>query len=386
MSLSKDLAEQVEETSYPKRLALLRGLFYWLENVGQEHHFRPWTNQHNTSKQNSYEMCLAVGNIRKRGAAPMSLGLPLCRTNPDKTPNTQQNRWTGRFARPTLVPNASTVHISYPPHAPPSIPARASSCGTGRLKVAEAKVPYYSAAVCVILEGGKSRPACSLCALSSAPVRPASSSSLPARVLVLSGDIVLTRAKKRKRELELLRTALEGAIVESPLAVPISIRGGDLEFNEGSSHSITSDAGSAKAAADNVVHIAHALCKVCAKSPKAVIEFVRRVSPATVGRSIDWDLVHNKDSSKAFNECLWDMVAEHGTTRNELSHARRAAAARALQHKDAVYRVVVFVRELATAEAAIEDVGGMEGSETHMVKAATGQEGWAKYVCGSRSL
>uniref|UniRef100_A0A0E0M731 Uncharacterized protein n=1 Tax=Oryza punctata TaxID=4537 RepID=A0A0E0M731_ORYPU len=106
------------------------------------------------------------------------------------------------------------------------------------------------------------------------------------------------RAKKRKRELELLRTALDGAIVESPLAVSISIRGGDLESGEGSSDSITSDAGSAKAAADDVVHIAHALRKVCAKSPKAIIEFVRRVSPATIGRSIDWDLVRNKDSLK----------------------------------------------------------------------------------------
>uniref|UniRef100_A0A0E0M734 Uncharacterized protein n=1 Tax=Oryza punctata TaxID=4537 RepID=A0A0E0M734_ORYPU len=109
------------------------------------------------------------------------------------------------------------------------------------------------------------------------------------------------RAKKRKRELELLRTALDGAIVESPLAVSISIRGGDLESGEGSSDSITSDAGSAKAAADDVVHIAHALRKVCAKSPKAIIEFVRRVSPATIGRSIDWDLVRNKDSLKVTN-------------------------------------------------------------------------------------
>jgi hypothetical protein len=87
-----------------------------------------------------------------------------------------------------------------------------------------------------------------------------------------------------------LRIALEGAIVESPQAVPISVRGADLESGEGSSDSVTSDAGSAKAAADDVV-----------KSPKAVNEFVRRVSPATVGRSIDWDLVRDNDSSKV----LW---------------------------------------------------------------------------------
>uniref|UniRef100_A0A0E0L3A2 Uncharacterized protein n=1 Tax=Oryza punctata TaxID=4537 RepID=A0A0E0L3A2_ORYPU len=84
-----------------------------------------------------------------------------------------------------------------------------------------------------------------------------------------------TRAKKRKRELELLRSALEGTIVESPQAVLISIRGGDLESGEGSSYFVTSDAGSAKAAADDVVHVAYALRKVCTKSPKAVINFVR---------------------------------------------------------------------------------------------------------------
>uniref|UniRef100_A0A0E0KG94 Myb/SANT-like domain-containing protein n=1 Tax=Oryza punctata TaxID=4537 RepID=A0A0E0KG94_ORYPU len=106
------------------------------------------------------------------------------------------------------------------------------------------------------------------------------------------------RTKKRKRELELLWTALEGAIVESPQAVPISIWGGDLESGKGSSDSVTSDAGSAKATADDVVHVAHALRKVCAKSPKAVIDFVRRVSPTTVGRSIDWDLVREPESSK----------------------------------------------------------------------------------------
>uniref|UniRef100_A0A0E0LDY1 Myb/SANT-like domain-containing protein n=1 Tax=Oryza punctata TaxID=4537 RepID=A0A0E0LDY1_ORYPU len=145
-----------------------------------------------------------------------------------------------------------------------------------------------------------------------------------------------TRAKKRKRELQLLRTALEGVIVESPLAVPISIRGGDLESGEGSSNSVTSDAGSAKAAADDVVHIAHALRKVCTKSPKAVIDFVRRVSPATVGRSIDWDLVHDNDSSKmadgrhrwtdlevrAFLEsCLEEMAAYNITSNSPKAQA-----------------------------------------------------------------
>ncbi|XP_015691379.1 uncharacterized protein LOC102711880 [Oryza brachyantha] len=45
-----DLAKEVEETSYPKRLALLRGLFFWLENVGQDHQFRPWRDEHKRYK------------------------------------------------------------------------------------------------------------------------------------------------------------------------------------------------------------------------------------------------------------------------------------------------------------------------------------------------
>ncbi len=107
-----------------------------------------------------------------------------------------------------------------------------------------------------------------------------------------------TRAKKRKRERDLLSIQEEGTIVQSPQTGEISVRGADLESGEDSSDSVTSDAGSAKAAPDDVLHIAHALYKVCAKSPRAVIDFVRRVSPATVGRSIDWDVVRDEESSK----------------------------------------------------------------------------------------
>ncbi|KAG2567715.1 uncharacterized protein LOC120682188 isoform X2 [Panicum virgatum] len=40
-----DFAEQfrLQENNYPNRLALLRGFFFWLQNVGQEDQFRPWT-------------------------------------------------------------------------------------------------------------------------------------------------------------------------------------------------------------------------------------------------------------------------------------------------------------------------------------------------------
>uniref|UniRef100_A0A0E0FCJ6 Uncharacterized protein n=1 Tax=Oryza meridionalis TaxID=40149 RepID=A0A0E0FCJ6_9ORYZ len=98
----------------------------------------------------------------------------------------------------------------------------------------------------------------------SALVRPPSFGRLAASVLVLSASRVTQRwreeshqgvqasgveepplfeaecmrVKKRKRERELLRIALEGVIVESPQAVPIFVRGADLESSEGSSDSV----------------------------------------------------------------------------------------------------------------------------------------------------
>ncbi|KAF0892851.1 hypothetical protein E2562_018640 [Oryza meyeriana var. granulata] len=49
-----DLAKQVKEASYPNRLALLRGLFFWLENIGQEDQFRPWRHGHKHYKIMSF--------------------------------------------------------------------------------------------------------------------------------------------------------------------------------------------------------------------------------------------------------------------------------------------------------------------------------------------
>uniref|UniRef100_A0A0E0L0U6 Myb/SANT-like domain-containing protein n=1 Tax=Oryza punctata TaxID=4537 RepID=A0A0E0L0U6_ORYPU len=71
-----------------------------------------------------------------------------------------------------------------------------------------------------------------------------------------------------------------------------------LESGEDSCDSYTSDTGNAKVAEDNVLHTAQALTKVCAKSPEAVIEFVHRVSPVTIVRSLSWDIVCNGDSTK----------------------------------------------------------------------------------------
>uniref|UniRef100_A0A0D9W2R0 Uncharacterized protein n=1 Tax=Leersia perrieri TaxID=77586 RepID=A0A0D9W2R0_9ORYZ len=45
-----DLQDQVKETSHPNHVALLRGVFYWLENVAQQGRFSPWTNEHRRYK------------------------------------------------------------------------------------------------------------------------------------------------------------------------------------------------------------------------------------------------------------------------------------------------------------------------------------------------
>uniref|UniRef100_A0A0E0PKR2 Uncharacterized protein n=1 Tax=Oryza rufipogon TaxID=4529 RepID=A0A0E0PKR2_ORYRU len=78
------------------------------------------------------------------------------------------------------------------------------------------------------------------------------------------------KGKKRKREVEVSHPALERAVVPTNSALPIHRSA--LESGEDSSES----------------------------SPKAVIEFVRRVSPSTVSRSIDWDLINEDKSSKVW--------------------------------------------------------------------------------------
>lgn len=210
------------------------------------------------------------------------------------------------------------------PCPPQSILVRASSCGSGRFKVLKIGGKWKSSTP-VELSASSSRGV-----KAGRRARCEAASSLAACVLVLSASRVRqcwpeeshqgiqaggveepalfqaervrgpmeTRAKKRKRERDLLSIQEEGTIVQSPQTGEISVRGADLESGEDSSDSVTSDAGSAKAAPDDVLHIAHALCKVCAKSPRAVIDFVRRVSPATVGRSIDWDVVREEESCK----------------------------------------------------------------------------------------
>ncbi|XP_052151836.1 uncharacterized protein LOC127770209 [Oryza glaberrima] len=50
LDVTLDLAEQMKETSYHNRLALLRGLFCWLQNVERENQFKPWTKQNKRYK------------------------------------------------------------------------------------------------------------------------------------------------------------------------------------------------------------------------------------------------------------------------------------------------------------------------------------------------
>lgn len=140
----------------------------------------------------------------------------------------------------------------------------------------------------------KVRPTCSLRMSSSAPVQPASFPHVGESVVVhpvwhRSGEIrnkvaklavleppppplfdaefvvalMETRGKKRKRELELSAIASRTAVVQAPsTTLPISVQAANLESGEGSCDSYTSDAGTAKAGEDNVLHAANALTKV----------------------------------------------------------------------------------------------------------------------------
>uniref|UniRef100_A0A0E0QGQ9 Purple acid phosphatase n=1 Tax=Oryza rufipogon TaxID=4529 RepID=A0A0E0QGQ9_ORYRU len=110
----------------------------------------------------------------------------------------------------------------------------------------------------------KVRPTCSLRMSSSAPVQPASFPHVGESVVVhpvwhRSGEI----RNKRKRELELSAIASRTAVVQAPsTTLPISVQAANLESGEGSCDSYTSDAGTAKAGEDNVLHAANALTKV----------------------------------------------------------------------------------------------------------------------------
>ncbi|KAB8107994.1 hypothetical protein EE612_043221 [Oryza sativa] len=110
----------------------------------------------------------------------------------------------------------------------------------------------------------KVRPTCSLRMSSSAPVQHASFLHVGESVVVhpvwhRSGEI----RNKRKRELELSAIASRTAVVQAPsTTLPISVQAANLESGEGSCDSYTSDAGTAKAGEDNVLHAANALTKV----------------------------------------------------------------------------------------------------------------------------
>lgn len=67
----------------------------------------------------------------------------------------------------------------------------------------------------------------------------------------------------------------------------------DLESSEDSTQSYLSDAASRATAQEDVELVARVLSRVAAKSPEAICQFVRRLTPAKVARSLDWDLLES---------------------------------------------------------------------------------------------
>jgi hypothetical protein len=95
------------------------------------------------------------------------------------------------------------------------------------------------------------------------------------------------RGTKRKFE------AAEPPICSSPSsASPIDVgklgeESVELESSEDSTKSYLFDAASGATAQDDVELVARALSSVAAKSPEAVRQFIRRLTPEKVARSLD---------------------------------------------------------------------------------------------------
>lgn len=108
-----------------------------------------------------------------------------------------------------------------------------------------------------------------------------------------SGWTMGTRGTKRKRGEDIHpSTAAKGQAV--PLAFAAPAPHGlliNLDSGTGSSTSGKSDASSAPPCDNDINVAARFLTAVCATSPEGVRSFVRRVSPATVVRSLDLDLI-----------------------------------------------------------------------------------------------
>jgi hypothetical protein len=108
-----------------------------------------------------------------------------------------------------------------------------------------------------------------------------------------SGWTMGTRGTKRKRGEDIHpSTAAKGQAV--PLAFAAPAPHGlliNLDSGTGSSASGKSDASSAPPCDNDINVAARFLTAVCATSPEGVRSFIRRVSPATVVRSLDLDLI-----------------------------------------------------------------------------------------------
>uniref|UniRef100_A0A0E0LZE9 Uncharacterized protein n=1 Tax=Oryza punctata TaxID=4537 RepID=A0A0E0LZE9_ORYPU len=76
----------------------------------------------------------------------------------------------------------------------------------------------------------------------------------------------------------------------------------DLESSQDSTKSYLSDAVSGAIDVDDVKLVSRCLAFVAAKEPEAVRRFIRCLSPETVARSLDWDLLDNQKLRKNTQE------------------------------------------------------------------------------------
>jgi hypothetical protein len=65
----------------------------------------------------------------------------------------------------------------------------------------------------------------------------------------------------------------------------------DLKSSQGSSKSLQSDASYTATAEDDIQAVARALIIIAAKFHEAILQLVRRLTPARVASSLDWDLL-----------------------------------------------------------------------------------------------
>uniref|UniRef100_J3LVR2 Uncharacterized protein n=1 Tax=Oryza brachyantha TaxID=4533 RepID=J3LVR2_ORYBR len=91
---------------------------------------------------------------------------------------------------------------------------------------------------------------------------------------------------------------------------------GNLELGQASCDNTGLDATSAHAGEDDVIVVIEAIVKTATKSPEVVRAFVRRLTPATVARHINWDIICERTNNRAdkniFREGLRGVEDQQG--------------------------------------------------------------------------